>query len=479
MHNLGNELSQEFGSVHETFELNSEFGFQNELFQESNFEVGSSPEIQEYELSPEFEILGETFGEFLQEAPQMESNYELHELQLAQEFEMLSTEAELGAWIKSIAQKGARVASNVLDSKTGRQLTKTLTNIAQKTLPIGAGLVGGLAGGALGSAAGGALGSGFGPAGATIGKAIGNTLGDAAGAYVGQQAGQALANRVPQFVRFATDSIRNFANAGGRAIPKQVLVPAARRHYPFILQVRGNLRARIVPNREFEYENESSFLQEIINEVNQEMQHEMFNEMQHEMQHEMQGEILNTEGTFGELTQHELASELLTVRSEHQLEHFLGKLIGKAIGGVRKFMRSSIGRRVGGFLKGLAKKALPMVGAALGSIIPGAGTLIGGKLGTLASKLFEIQGEAMSNEDREYEFAKAFSRFAGNLVRRTNSQLNATNPSVSRGLIIASARRYAPGMLISRSSNNWGNNVNSPQGTWYRQGNNIILTNAI
>src|SRR5438067_1817987 len=54
----------------------------------------------------------------------------------------------------------------------------------------------------------------------------------------------------------------------------------------------------------------------------------------------------------------ELASELLEISSEAELEQFLGGLI-KKVGG---FMKSPIGQALGGVLKNVAKKALPVVG---------------------------------------------------------------------------------------------------------------------
>jgi sorbitol-specific phosphotransferase system component IIBC len=77
----------------------------------------------------------------------------------------------------------------------------------------------------------------------------------------------------------------------------------------------------------------------------------------------------------------ELASELLSVRNEQELEQFLGDIlkgVGKVLG--------PVGNAVGGVLKSVAKTALPVVGGALGTMVaPGIGTAIGSQLGNLAS----------------------------------------------------------------------------------------------
>ena len=119
------------------------------------------------------------------------------------------------------------------------------------------------------------------------------------------------------------------------------------------------------------------------------------------------GEI---ESPLSEVEELELASELLAVSSEAELDRFLGDLFKKAVKGI-----GGIAKPLGGVLKGVAKKALPFVGGALGSIIPipGVGTAVGTALGSAASKLLEAELERLSPEDREFEIARRFVRLAG------------------------------------------------------------------
>lgn len=67
---------------------------------------------------------------------------------------------------------------------------------------------------------------------------------------------------------------------------------------------------------------------------------------------------MSGESPLNEAMEMELASELLGVTSEAELEQFLGGLF-KKVGG---FFKSGIGKSLGGILKGIAKKALPIVG---------------------------------------------------------------------------------------------------------------------
>ena len=84
---------------------------------------------------------------------------------------------------------------------------------------------------------------------------------------------------------------------------------------------------------------------------------------------------------FGEAELLELATELLEVTNQSELNHFLGSLIKKAAGAVRQVVSSPVGQALGGILKGAARQALPMVGSALGGYVGGpAGAQIGSRL---------------------------------------------------------------------------------------------------
>ncbi|MGH4007662.1 MAG: hypothetical protein ACRDTH_05760, partial [Pseudonocardiaceae bacterium] len=124
------------------------------------------------------------------------------------------------------------------------------------------------------------------------------------------------------------------------------------------------------------------------------------------------------ESSLGEMQEMELATELLEVSSEAELEQFLGKLISgaaKAVGGV---IKSPVGQALGGALKNVAKTALPMAAGALGNLVlPGVGGMIGSKLGSMASKLFELEFEGMNEQEAEFEVAQRYVRFASAAAR--------------------------------------------------------------
>jgi len=163
------------------------------------------------------------------------------------------------------------------------------------------------------------------------------------------------------------------------------------------------------------------------------------------------GSVLGGEvaGPLHEHEELELASQLLEVGSEQELEQFIGNLFKKAVRGVSKFAKSGAGRAIGGALKGIAKTALPVVGGALGSMVaPGIGTTIGSKLGSLAGGLLEMEGE-VHEQELEFEVARRVVRI-GAAAARTASRVpprSAPPATVARRAMIGATRRYAPGVL--------------------------------
>ena len=260
-------------------------------------------------------------------------------------------------------------------------------------------------------------------------------------------------------------------------------------------------------NESYEFNNEFSHEDEFLHELNGTSgeAYEYHGELPGEYSHESYESNYETNELNGEALEMELATELLGVSNEEELEQFLGSLIKKAGGAIRNFANSSAGKAIGGFLKSAAKKALPIVGRAAGAFFGGPiGSTIGGKLGDFASNLFELELEGLSNEDKEFELSRAYVRFANAAVRNAmrNPSVNSNPKQAARAAIIGAAKRYAPGLLRRRpayvrqqiarpgmagyqSVNNTYNDFQGyddgqqqqqqGSGTWYREGNQIIL----
>jgi hypothetical protein len=190
-------------------------------------------------------------------------------------------------------------------------------------------------------------------------------------------------------------------------------------------------------------------------------------------------------GIFSEAEEVQLATELLSVSNEGELDRFLGDLVSRATKAVGSFVRSPIGQAVGGVLKGVAKKALPLAGAAVGTYFGGPlGAKIGTGLANAAGNALGLEGE-MAGEDREFEGARQFVRLAGQTATAAASAPQGANPRIiAQQAAIAAARQHAPGLLagagmpLSPTPQQLGATAGALNGRWLRRGNKIVLYGA-
>ena len=181
------------------------------------------------------------------------------------------------------------------------------------------------------------------------------------------------------------------------------------------------------------------------------------------------------ESPVSETQEIELASEFLEISNEAELDRFLGnvfKTVGSAVG---RFARSDTGRALGGVLKDAARQALPIVGGAVGRwISPGKGGAIGADIATTAGRIFGLELEGLSSEDREFEVARQFVRFASTAARQAAAAPPTAPPAAAaQSAAAAAARVYAPGLLQrlrGRSTRLWPRS-----GRWARRGQTIVL----
>lgn len=194
----------------------------------------------------------------------------------------------------------------------------------------------------------------------------------------------------------------------------------------------------------------------------------------------------SAEEVWGEIDEMELASSLLEVTSEAELDRFLGNLIdrvGRAAGNV---VRSPTGQALAGILKDAAKRVLPTVGRAIEQRLDGvAGAGIGAQVVRAAGKYFGLELEGLSPEDQEFEAAKSFVRFAGEAAKNALRAPTGMAPeAAAQAAVVRAARRYAPGLLRPASSSNTPNPgsanpgarfIAAGSGRWVQRGPNIVV----
>jgi hypothetical protein len=197
-------------------------------------------------------------------------------------------------------------------------------------------------------------------------------------------------------------------------------------------------------------------------------------------------------GVFNESEEMELAAELLEVTTEQELDHFLGDLIKKAGSAVGQFVSSPVGRAIGGVLKTAAKTALPVAGGALGAFVGGPlGARIGSGLASMAGQALGLELEGLSQEDREFQSARQFVRWAGDTAKNT---LTGSEGEIAQGKSLLqvvnaaadqAARMHAPGLqgrLLpggpgAQAAENAGAapTAKAHSGRWIRRGTHIVI----
>jgi hypothetical protein len=181
------------------------------------------------------------------------------------------------------------------------------------------------------------------------------------------------------------------------------------------------------------------------------------------------------EAIFNEADEVELASELLDVSREHELDQFLGNWI-------RKFGRKAQGALAEGteqaldrILKGAITKILPSAAGIAGNLLaPGVGGILGPKAASIAGSLLGLELEGLSPEDQEFEAARQVVRFGTAAMENAlDSPAGESPQDVAMKALSAAAARYAPG-LLSRSK---GGAVSDKRtsGVWHRVGSRVIL----
>jgi hypothetical protein len=202
-----------------------------------------------------------------------------------------------------------------------------------------------------------------------------------------------------------------------------------------------------------------------------------------------------------EMMEDELAAELLEVRSDQELDHFLGSLISKAVSTVKKAINTPLGQQLTGVLKQIGKKVLPIAGGALGTFVGGpAGGMIGSKLASMAGDAFGLEWEGLSPEDRDFEIARRYVRMAGHAAKKAAMAPPQADPQkVVKDAVVDAAKKFAPGLLAPAAVQVPANGEPYPpaapgpgphtdcpscggaangrrhQGKWVRRGRHIIL----
>ncbi|MGW8392169.1 hypothetical protein [Pseudoduganella sp. HUAS MS19] len=297
-----------------------------------------------------------------------------------------------------------------------------------------------------------------------------------------------------QFMRFAGLAARR-ARQAARGDPRQIrraaLNLAARRYAPGLLPAIVSIMERhSVPPSAASHQRGQ--IMHDIDRTTLEFGNETSYEGEYEFGESEWGGEMGQQGMLTEAEEMELASELLSVTNEAELEQFLGGFLKKAASFAGNVIRSPVGKAIGGALKGVAKKALPLAGGAIGGYFGGPlGAKIGSGLASAAGSALGLEAEGeMSGEDREFDGARTFVKLAADTVNRAAQARGGDPRQIAMQAATAAVRQHAPGLLgragqqggqQGAAGRGMGGGAGATQGSsgrWVRQGRKIVLYGA-
>jgi hypothetical protein len=135
----------------------------------------------------------------------------------------------------------------------------------------------------------------------------------------------------------------------------------------------------------------------------------------------------------------EVAAELLDVTNEAELDAFLGRLVAETSQRAGGRLPAGARRALVATLKRTAERTLPTLTVVLGDATEPAGP----SAAETAARVYGVEAEGMSAEDRDYEIAHRFIRFAQTATARAAA---ARAPDAAAAVATA-ARELAPGLL--------------------------------
>jgi hypothetical protein len=142
----------------------------------------------------------------------------------------------------------------------------------------------------------------------------------------------------------------------------------------------------------------------------------------------------------------ELAAELLDVTNEPELERFLGRLVAETARKAGGRLPADTGRALVAVLRRTAERTVPTLTTALGQFEPATGA--GPSVAETAARVYGLELEGMSAEDRDYEIARQFLRLAqAATARAARTTARAPAAAVVGAAVAGASRELAPGLF--------------------------------
>lgn len=196
-----------------------------------------------------------------------------------------------------------------------------------------------------------------------------------------------------------------------------------------------------------------------------------------------------------EMYETDLANELLNTQTEAELDQFLGRIASTAWRGAKALYNSPAGQALKGQVvsgvKSLGRRALPALGNKIGGYFGGStGANLGQRAGSWLSNRYLNEYE----DEMEYEALLSAARGIVRTARQASALIGQRaqsgqplNRQGVRGILMQVARQHIPN-LASGTSNEQADDglgggdtpaYTQSSGSWYRQGNQIIISGVV
>jgi hypothetical protein len=204
-------------------------------------------------------------------------------------------------------------------------------------------------------------------------------------------------------------------------------------------------------------------------------------------QWEREGLVAESTGQLGsqlsEAQEMALASELLEINSEEELEQFLGDLWDRTKAAASQVYNSSAVQSAIPGLKAVGRAVLPKVASFVANrYAPGTGDIAGAGVQAAVDQWLKEELEGLSGEDRELEIARRFVRFANAALQRAaQSPPRVPAPTAAQIAVADAARQDMPGVvpflsqLFGTAPVSGETNGGASSGRWYREGSSIVI----
>jgi hypothetical protein len=156
------------------------------------------------------------------------------------------------------------------------------------------------------------------------------------------------------------------------------------------------------------------------------------------------------DGIGSELRHHrsdDLTAELLDVVNESELRSFLGRLAAETARASGQPIPRDTARALLPILRRIAERTLPTLTLAVGDEPRAAASV---PIAQAAARVYGLEPEGMSAEDRDFEIARRFVRFAQDALERVVTASAPTTATAAVDAVVRAGRELAPGVVPPR-----------------------------